>query len=83
MYKRQLKHPIEYRDPILPGESADIRTWLGTARGPRFDRHVDIRKPGAKRFSAQATTQWCRIDRASGRPLRIGRDVLDLFGVPG
>ncbi|SDL78764.1 acyl-CoA thioesterase [Maricaulis salignorans] len=78
-----LKHTIEYRDPILPGESAEIRTWLGEVRGPRFDRHVDIRKPGAKRFSARAVTEWCRINRATRRPMRIGRDVLDLFQVPG
>jgi acyl-CoA thioester hydrolase len=78
-----LKHTIEYRDPILPGESAEIRTWLGDVRGPRFDRHVDIRKPGARRFSARATTEWCRINLATRRPMRIGRDVLDLFQVPG
>ncbi|WP_417490719.1 acyl-CoA thioesterase [Maricaulis sp.] len=78
-----LKHVIEYRDPILPGESAEIRTWLGEVRGPRFDRHVDIRKPGAKRFSARATTEWCRINAATRRPMRIGRDVLDIFQVPG
>ena len=78
-----LKHTIEYRDPILPGESAEIRTWLGEVRGPRFDRHVDIRKPGAKRFSARATTEWCRINRATRRPMRINGEVLDLFQVPG
>jgi len=78
-----LKHTIEYRDPILPGESAEIRTWLGEVRGPRFDRHVDIRKPGAKRFSARAVTEWCRINRATRRPMRINGDVLDLFQVPG
>ena len=49
----------------------------------RFDRHVDIRKPGAKRFSARATTEWCRIDRASRRPKRIGEDVLDTFALHG
>tara|TARA_R110000868_G_scaffold19664_2_gene84458 strand:- start:5265 stop:5747 length:483 start_codon:yes stop_codon:yes gene_type:complete len=78
-----LKHTIEYRDPILPGESAEIRTWLGEVRGPRFDRHVDIRKPGAKRFSARAVTEWCRINRATRRPMRINGAVLDLFQVPG
>ena len=77
-----LKHTIEYRDPILPGEIAEIRTWLGAIRGPRFDRHVDIRKPGAKRFSARATTEWCRIDQTTGRPRRISQDVLDVFGLP-
>jgi acyl-CoA thioester hydrolase len=78
-----LKHTIEYRDPILPGETAEIRTWLGQSRGPRFDRHVDIRKPGAKRFSARATTEWCRINRETRRPMRIGDDVMVAFGIVG
>lgn len=78
-----LKHTIEYRDPILPGQSAQVRTWLGAVKGPRFDRHVDIRKPGAKRFSARATTEWCRIDRTTGRPKRIGDDVLETFDLVG
>ncbi len=78
-----LKHTIEYRDPILPGEVAEIRTWLGRPHGPRFDRHVDIRKPGAKRFSACATTEWCRINRDSRRPMRIGEDVKAAFGLVG
>ncbi|MFY0636850.1 acyl-CoA thioesterase [Maricaulis maris] len=78
-----LKHTIEYRDPILPGETAEIRTWLGKVHGPRFDRHVDIRKPGAKRVSARATTEWCRIGRESRRPMRIGEDVMAAFGLVG
>ena len=78
-----LKHTIEYRDPILPGETAEIRTWFGRIHGPRFDRHVDIRKPGAKRFSARATTEWCRISRDTRRPMRIGEDVMAAFGLVG
>jgi len=78
-----LKHTIEYRDPILPGETAEIRTWLGAIHGPRFDRHVDIRKPGAKRFSARATTEWCRVDIATRRPKRIGTDVIEAFALEG
>jgi len=76
-----LKHTIEYRDPILPGETAEIRTWLGRVHGPRFDRHVDIRKPGAKRFSARATTEWCRLSATTRRPMRIDEATLDVFGV--
>ena len=78
-----LKHTIEYRDPVEPGDTAEIRTWLGQARGARFDRHVDIRKPGAKRFAARAVTEWCRLDAQTRRPMRIDDAVLDLFGVKG
>lgn len=78
-----LKHTIEYRDAIEPGQMAEIRTWLGSYKGARFNRHVDIRKPGAKRFSAYAVTEWCRLNAHTRRPMRIDEAVLDLFGVRG
>jgi hypothetical protein len=39
-------------NPILPGDAVAARTWLGAAGGPRFDRFVDLRKPGAARPAA-------------------------------
>lgn len=78
-----LKHTIEYRDPILPGEAAEIRTWFGRIHGPRFDRHVDIRKPGAKRFSSRSVTEWCCIDKQTKRPVRISDEILEPFGLVG
>jgi len=98
-----LRHEIDYRDPVLPGETVDIRTWLGRADGPRFERFVDIRKVAedagdgpaedgsctagaaqtASRFSAKVKTVWCLIDAKSRRPRRVGRDILDAFGVDG
>ncbi|MCI5045820.1 MAG: acyl-CoA thioesterase [Aquisalinus sp.] len=76
-----LRHEIDYRDPILPGEHAEIRTWLGKASGPRFDRHVDIRKQGASKYSARARTTWVMLDRQTGRPQRITPEIYEAFGV--
>ncbi|MEM6625838.1 MAG: thioesterase family protein [Pseudomonadota bacterium] len=78
-----LRHEIDYRDPIVPGEGAEVRTWLGVASGPRFDRFVDIRKPGAKRFSARSRTVWCMVDAATRKPSRVTQDVLAAFDVTG
>ena len=78
-----LKHTIEYRDAIEPGETAEVRTWLGPYKGARFVRFVDIRKPGATRFSARAETDWCRLDAQTRRPKRIDDAILDVFGVRG
>jgi len=78
-----LRHEISYRDPVLPDEDIEIRTWLGEARGPRFDRYVDIRKPNAKRPSAEALTTWCMLDAETRRPKKVGDDVLKAFKVSG
>ncbi len=76
-----LRHEVDYREPVLEGETVEVRTWLGEASGPRFDRHVDIRKPGSKRFSCQAKTTWLMVDSASGRPVRVGDDIIERFGL--
>ena len=76
-----LRHEIDYREPVLPGEAVEVRTWLGAAAGPRFDRHVDVRKPGARRFSCRAVTTWCQLDAETGRPVRVGEDVFEAFGL--
>lgn len=78
-----LRHEIDYRDEVRDGEAVEVRTWLGRAAGPRFARHVDIRKPGASRFSAQVLTDWCLIDAATRKPRRVGPDILGPFGVSG
>ncbi len=76
-----LRHEIDYRDQVVEGEMVEIRTWLGRVSGPRFIRFVDIRKPGAARFSAKVQTDWCLIDAKTRKPKRVGQDILDLFGV--
>lgn len=78
-----LRHEIDYRDPILPHDDVIARTWLGVADGPRFDRFVDIRKPGAARPAAAVKSTWVLIDRTTRRPKRVGADILAAFGVAG
>lgn len=78
-----LRHEIDYRDQVLADETVEIRTWLGRAAGPRFERHVDIRKAGASRFSAKVKTDWCLIDAETRKPRRIGPEILEPFGVTG
>ena len=77
-----LRHEIDYRDPILPGDAATARTWIApTSEGPRFDRFVDIRKHGGARPAASLKSTWCLIDAATRRPKRVGADILEAFGV--
>lgn len=78
-----LRHEIDYRDPIIAGDSVEIRTWLGRAAGPRFERHIDIRKPQARRYSAKVLSDWCLLDANTRKPLRVGSEILAAFGVPG
>lgn len=77
-----IRHEIDYRDPILPGEKVLARTWVAASPdGPRFDRFIDIRKEGAERFSARLKSTWVQLDAATRRPKRVGAEVLAAFGL--
>ncbi len=76
-----LRHEIDYRRPLLPGETARGRTWVGERHGPRFIRHVRIDGPDGE-VCAQAQSEWCLIDAATRRPTRVPDWMVDRFREP-
>jgi acyl-CoA thioester hydrolase len=73
-----LRHEIDYRRPILPGETAHARTWVGTRRGPRFDRFVRIDGPDGE-MAAQSHSEWVLIDMATRKPTRVPDWMEEMF----
>lgn len=74
-----LRHEVDYRRPLLPGETATSRTWVAdTSDGPRFDRFVRIDGPDGA-MCAQARTVWCLIEQASRRPRRVPPWMVEMF----
>ena len=73
------RHEIDYLRSVGPGESVTGRTWVGEApKGARFDRLVEfVGEDGKVRVKARTT--WAIIDKASGRPIRVPRDVAAPF----
>jgi acyl-CoA thioester hydrolase len=74
-----LRHEVDYRRPLLPGETAAARTWVAdTSDGPRFDRFVRIDGPDGG-MCAQARTVWCLIELPSRRPRRVPAWMVEMF----
>ncbi len=74
-----LRHEIDYRRALLPGEVAYCRTWVADkADGPRFDRFVRIDSEDGQ-MCAQVKTTWALIEQASGKPKRVPQWMVDLF----
>lgn len=74
-----LRHEVDYRRALKPGERAFARTWVADApEGPRFDRFVRIDGPDGG-MCAQARTVWCLIDPESGRPKRVPEWMAQVF----
>ena len=78
-----LRHEIDYRRALLPGETAHGRTWVSaTAEGPRFDRFVRIdAADGAQGLTmcAQVRTTWVLVEQATGRPRRVPAWMTEMF----
>jgi acyl-CoA thioester hydrolase len=74
-----VRHEIDYLRAVLAGETVAGRTWVAEApKGARFDRHVEfVGEDGKPRVRARTT--WAILDKASGRPLRVPKDVAEPF----
>src|SRR3546814_13778105 len=68
------RHEIDYHRAILPDETVTARTWVGDPRGARFDRFVEF-VDDQGRLRAAARTTWAIIDRKTGKPLRVTREL--------
>ena len=79
-----LRHEVDYRRALLPGETGHGRTWVAeTAEGPRFNRYIRIDAEGGAPGSsmcAQIVTTWVLIEQATGKPRRVPPWMLALFG---
>ena len=74
-----LRHEIDYAAQALLGDAITARTWTGMVRGLRHLRHTEIIRTEDKKVLATASTQWCPLDRASGRPMRLPAEIAAYF----
>lgn len=74
-----VRHEIDYLGNLQEGESAAARTWVpAEAVGAKFDRFIEFSKGG--RVIVRAKTTWAILDRRTGRPLRVPKEVIERFG---
>lgn len=74
-----LRHEIDYRRPLLPGETASARTWVAEEpTGPRYDRFIRIDGPDGQ-MCAQVHTTWVLIEQSTGRPRRVPEWIPRIF----
>ncbi len=72
------RHEIDYLRATLVGEVLTVTTWVGTPRGARFDRFVEICGADGK-LRARATTIWALADTRSHRAVRVPPEVAAPF----
>lgn len=74
-----VRHEIDYLRPLLPGGSVTGHTWVGDApKGATFDRLIAFTAADGT-LHVRARTTWALLDRASGRPMRVSRELAAKF----
>lgn len=74
-----VRHEIDYRGNIGPGESVTGETWIpGEAKGATSARRVDFRDPNGK-VIVSALTTWAMLDRVTQRLVRVRPEVIAPF----
>jgi acyl-CoA thioester hydrolase len=74
-----LRHEIDYRRALMPGEIGHGRTWVADAsEGPRFNRFIRIDAADGA-MCAQVITTWVLIEQATGRPKRVPPWMMEMF----
>lgn len=73
-----VRHEIDYRGNLAEGECVTASTWVADGpQGAKWDRFVEFRKDG--RVVVSAKTSWAILDRASGRLIRVPKEVVGRF----
>jgi acyl-CoA thioester hydrolase len=72
-----VRHEVDYRRQLLPGDPVHIRTWVGDVEGAKFPRYVLIEGPNG--LAAQGKTEWALVD-ARFRPQRIPPWMVERLG---
>ena len=72
-----LNHYIEYKGQAYLNDVVEVSTFVERNEGLRSTRVVQFSRDG--KLLVEAKTDWCLVNRASNRPVRIPKEVDDMF----
>jgi acyl-CoA thioester hydrolase len=56
-----------------------VTTFVKTFTAATSVRHTEIRRKGEDKILVSAITNWCLLKMPEGRPMRVPKEVLELF----
>jgi len=74
-----LSHFIEYKSAVHLDDEVLVRTYVGEASGPKYDRYVEIWKAKGDKLCVKAHSVWCLLDAESHRPKKVTDDIRRIF----
>ena len=72
-------HEVEYRLGGFLDEEIRIETYVKNVRGPLSQRVVEFYNNKNAQLMVRCKTQWCYVDLASRKPIKVSNKIQDLF----
>jgi acyl-CoA thioester hydrolase len=73
-------HHIEYKKQALLGDELTIKTYVTNYKGPFSERIVKVLNTEDE-VIAEVKSNWCLLDQALQKPIRVPEEIRKLFGV--
>jgi acyl-CoA thioester hydrolase len=72
-------HHIEYKQAAFLGDQINLKTYIAKSKGALSERIVEIVLKKNERIIAKCSTQWCYINKNTGRPEPLSESLLKLL----
>lgn len=77
-----LRHELDYFAAALPGDRLEVTTWVPSCTALTCDRYYEVRRTGDRALLARGVSSYCVVDRATGKPRRMGEALRLALGGP-
>ena len=74
-----IRHEIDYKKQAFENEEITAITWVGEATKIRCERFTEIKR--GEEILAKARSVWCLLDATNNKPIRITKELQDIFGM--
>ena len=75
-----MHHDITYKNPAQLGDIIKVSTYIEKSRGAISVRIVEMYNSLTDTLLVRSRTEWCLLNEGSLRPMRISKEVKQLFG---
>jgi len=77
-----IRHEIDYKGQAVLGDEVVAKTWVGPARGLKFQRHTEIFRVSDGTLLAKALSTWCPVNAQNKRPTLVSDEMRRRFSIP-
>ena len=74
-----MNHNITYKSAAKLGDVIDIYTYIEESHGATSVRIVEMHDATTNRLLVQSSTQWCLLNSRTLKPIRISKEIKDVF----